>query len=73
MNRFLSSGAGEFRATPENDFKQFNQQLAERKSEKRKIERILTENGIDPRRRGETLTMEEFAALSNALREVMCI
>ncbi|AEH46118.1 16S rRNA (adenine(1518)-N(6)/adenine(1519)-N(6))-dimethyltransferase RsmA [Parageobacillus thermoglucosidasius] len=43
------------------------------KARKEKIERILTENGIDPRRRGETLTMEEFAALSNALREVMCI
>ncbi|UOE76329.1 16S rRNA (adenine(1518)-N(6)/adenine(1519)-N(6))-dimethyltransferase RsmA [Parageobacillus thermoglucosidasius] len=43
------------------------------KARKEKIERILTENGIDPRRRGETLAMEEFAALSNALREVMCI
>jgi len=41
------------------------------KAMKEKIERILTEKGIDPRRRGETLTMEEFAALSNALREAM--
>lgn len=43
------------------------------KAIKEKIERILTEKGIDPRRRGETLTMEEFAVLSNALREVMFV
>lgn len=43
------------------------------KAIKEKIERILTEKGIDPRRRGETLTMEEFAMLSNALREVMFV
>lgn len=41
------------------------------KAMKEKIERILTEKGIDPRRRGETLTMEEFASISNALREAM--
>ena len=28
---------------------------------------ILTEVGIDPKRRGETLSIEEFATLSNAL------
>jgi 16S rRNA (adenine1518-N6/adenine1519-N6)-dimethyltransferase len=38
---------------------------------KEQIERVLTETDIDPRRRGETLTMEEFAALSNALRHVL--
>jgi 16S rRNA (adenine1518-N6/adenine1519-N6)-dimethyltransferase len=41
------------------------------KAMKEQIERVLTETDIDPRRRGETLTMEEFAALSNALRYVL--
>jgi 16S rRNA (adenine1518-N6/adenine1519-N6)-dimethyltransferase len=41
------------------------------KAMKEQIERVLTETDIDPRRRGETLTMEEFAALSNALRHVL--
>ena len=31
------------------------------------LDRILTEVGIDPKRRGETLSIEEFATLSNAL------
>jgi 16S rRNA (adenine1518-N6/adenine1519-N6)-dimethyltransferase len=41
------------------------------KAMKEQIERVLTETDIDPRRRGETLAMEEFAALSNALRHVL--
>lgn len=41
------------------------------KAMKEQIERVLTETDIDPRRRGETLTMEEFAALSNALQHVL--
>jgi 16S rRNA (adenine1518-N6/adenine1519-N6)-dimethyltransferase len=41
------------------------------KAMKEQIERVLTETDIDLRRRGETLTMEEFAALSNALRHVL--
>ena len=41
------------------------------KAMKEQIERVLTETDIDPRRRGETLTMEEFAALSNVLRHVL--
>jgi 16S rRNA (adenine1518-N6/adenine1519-N6)-dimethyltransferase len=41
------------------------------KAMKEQIERVLTETDIDPRRRGETLTMAEFAALSNALRHVL--
>ncbi|MCA0170795.1 16S rRNA (adenine(1518)-N(6)/adenine(1519)-N(6))-dimethyltransferase RsmA [Bacillus sp. RAR_GA_16] len=36
------------------------------KDEKPMIEEVLMETGIDGRRRGETLSMEEFAALSNA-------
>jgi 16S rRNA (adenine1518-N6/adenine1519-N6)-dimethyltransferase len=36
------------------------------KDQKPMIEEVLTETGIDGRRRGETLSMEEFAALSNA-------
>lgn len=35
--------------------------------DKELLERILTEIGIDPKRRGETLSIEEFAMLSNAL------
>ena len=34
-----------------------------------KIDNLLEANGIDPRRRGETLTIEEFARLSSALTE----
>jgi 16S rRNA (adenine1518-N6/adenine1519-N6)-dimethyltransferase len=41
------------------------------KAMKEQIERVLTETDIDPRRRGETLTMKEFAALSNALQHVL--
>lgn len=33
------------------------------------LERSLTEAGIDPKRRGETLSLEEFAALANALEK----
>ena len=36
---------------------------------KEKIEKALTEVNIDPSRRGETLTIEEFGHLSNALYE----
>jgi 16S rRNA (adenine1518-N6/adenine1519-N6)-dimethyltransferase len=31
------------------------------------VDRMLTRNGIDPKRRGETLTLREFADLSNSL------
>ncbi|AMX84914.1 16S rRNA methyltransferase [Geobacillus subterraneus] len=37
------------------------------KEKKEHIEQALAAAGIDPRRRGETLTMAEFASLSNAL------
>ncbi|AEV17370.1 UNVERIFIED_ORG: dimethyladenosine transferase [Anoxybacillus amylolyticus] len=37
------------------------------KENKEKIERVLVALGIDPRRRGETLDIAEFASLSNAL------
>jgi 16S rRNA (adenine1518-N6/adenine1519-N6)-dimethyltransferase len=40
------------------------------KAMKGQIESSLANANIDPRRRGETLTMEEFAALSNALRNI---
>ncbi|WP_347548157.1 16S rRNA (adenine(1518)-N(6)/adenine(1519)-N(6))-dimethyltransferase RsmA [Pseudalkalibacillus hwajinpoensis] len=36
------------------------------KDQKPMIEEVLAETGIDGRRRGETLSMEEFASLSNA-------
>lgn len=45
-------------------------QLPDGKQRKEAIERILTELQIDPRRRGETLTLAEFAALSNRLMDV---
>ncbi|MBU9721985.1 MULTISPECIES: 16S rRNA (adenine(1518)-N(6)/adenine(1519)-N(6))-dimethyltransferase RsmA [Bacillaceae] len=35
------------------------------------METCLTETGIDPRRRGESLSMEEFADLSNALYKLI--
>ncbi|BDG34130.1 Ribosomal RNA small subunit methyltransferase A [Parageobacillus caldoxylosilyticus] len=38
---------------------------------KEQIEISLANASIDPRRRGETLTMEEFAALSNVLRNLL--
>ncbi|EZP74854.1 16S ribosomal RNA methyltransferase KsgA/Dim1 family protein [Parageobacillus genomosp. 1] len=41
------------------------------KAMKEQIESSLANANIDPRRRGETLTMEEFAALSNALRNIL--
>jgi 16S rRNA (adenine1518-N6/adenine1519-N6)-dimethyltransferase len=41
------------------------------KAMKEQIESSLANANIDPRRRGETLTMEEFAALSNALRNII--
>ncbi|MCK0473616.1 16S rRNA (adenine(1518)-N(6)/adenine(1519)-N(6))-dimethyltransferase RsmA [Halalkalibacter sp. APA_J-10(15)] len=37
------------------------------KAEKTMIEDVLSDIQIDPRRRGETLSLEEFASLSNAL------
>jgi len=42
-------------------------QLPNGKQQKEAIERVLTELQIDSRRRGETLTIEEFAKLSNRL------
>ena len=41
--------------------------LPEGKAKKESIVAAFEEAGIDPRRRGETLTIEEFARLSNAL------
>ena len=41
--------------------------LPDGKEKKEQIERALDAVGIDPRRRGETLDMAEFASLSNAL------
>jgi 16S rRNA (adenine1518-N6/adenine1519-N6)-dimethyltransferase len=41
------------------------------KAMKEQIESSLANANIDPRRRGETLTMEEFAVLSNALRNII--
>ncbi len=39
-------------------------------NDKEKIEQALTRAGIDPKRRGESLTIEEFATLSNELYTV---
>ena len=41
--------------------------LPEGKMKKEEIGRALQEAGIDSSRRGETLSMDEFAALSDAL------
>lgn len=41
------------------------------KDEKELIERALIQTGIDPKRRGESLSLEEFASLSNALYKVI--
>jgi len=38
---------------------------------KREIEGILSKVGIDPRRRAETLSLNEFASLSSAMSEVL--
>ncbi|MDQ0247607.1 16S rRNA (adenine1518-N6/adenine1519-N6)-dimethyltransferase [Bacillus fengqiuensis] len=40
------------------------------KEKKQAIEQTLYEVGVDPKRRGETLSIEEFAALSDALYEI---
>lgn len=40
------------------------------KEKKQAIEQTLSKVGIDPKRRGETLSIEEFAALSDALYEI---
>ncbi|MCT4781340.1 16S rRNA (adenine(1518)-N(6)/adenine(1519)-N(6))-dimethyltransferase, partial [Exiguobacterium soli] len=37
------------------------------KAEKEAVEAALHEAGIDPRRRGETLSLQEFAQLADAL------
>lgn len=42
-------------------------QLPEGKEKKEEIIRALSSSGIDPKRRGETLSLEEFARLSNEL------
>lgn len=44
--------------------------LEEGKSRKERIEKALHEAEIDPRRRGETLSIDEFARLSNVLYKV---
>ncbi|MBE6050046.1 MAG: 16S rRNA (adenine(1518)-N(6)/adenine(1519)-N(6))-dimethyltransferase RsmA [Clostridium sp.] len=38
--------------------------------EKEKLEKAYEEAGIDPKRRGETLTLEEFAKLSDRITEI---
>ena len=43
--------------------------LPDGKVKKEQIEKALASAGIDPRRRGETLSVEEFAELSNKLYE----
>ncbi|OIJ20534.1 16S rRNA (adenine(1518)-N(6)/adenine(1519)-N(6))-dimethyltransferase [Anaerobacillus alkalidiazotrophicus] len=40
------------------------------KNEREKLEKVLLECDIDPTRRGETLSMEEFALLANALADM---
>ncbi|WP_078414553.1 16S rRNA (adenine(1518)-N(6)/adenine(1519)-N(6))-dimethyltransferase RsmA [Priestia abyssalis] len=40
------------------------------KEKKQAIEQTLYEVGVDPKRRGETLSIEEFAVLSDALYEI---
>lgn len=40
------------------------------KEKKQAIEQTLYEVGVDPKRRGETLSIQEFAALSDALYEI---
>jgi 16S rRNA (adenine1518-N6/adenine1519-N6)-dimethyltransferase len=42
-----------------------------RKENKSELEQLLQSCGIDPSRRGETLSMEEYARLSNALRSCL--
>jgi 16S rRNA (adenine1518-N6/adenine1519-N6)-dimethyltransferase len=39
--------------------------------EKEKLEQGFTDSGIDPRRRGETLSLEEFANLTNSIYKQM--
>lgn len=36
-----------------------------------KLEKVFSDSGIDPKRRGETLTIEEFAKLSDRVRDNM--
>lgn len=38
--------------------------------EKKELEELLLSSGIDPKRRGETLSLEEFAKLVNKLKEI---
>lgn len=38
--------------------------------EKEKLEKAYAEAGVDPKRRGETLTLEEFAKLSDRITEI---
>jgi small subunit ribosomal protein S13 len=33
--------------------------------------KILEKAGVDPKRRGETLSIQEFAALSNCINEIL--
>lgn len=40
------------------------------KNEKEAIQAVLEEQGVDPSRRGETLTIEEYARLSDALQNL---
>ena len=40
------------------------------KAEKEAVEEVLNQCNIDPTRRGETLTMEEFGLLANSLQEL---
>ncbi len=67
MKIFLYCCSCEFWTAAENDFKQFNESLAKRQTEKEQIEKALEGARIDPKRRGETLTIAEFAILSERL------
>ena len=55
------------------DLREFTETVAQKaiylanKYEKEIIEKALEASGIDPKRRGETLTILEFASLSNQI------
>lgn len=40
------------------------------KVDKEKLEEAFKKSGIDPKRRAETLTLEEFAALSDCIYDI---
>jgi 16S rRNA (adenine1518-N6/adenine1519-N6)-dimethyltransferase len=54
-------------STQKNNNKQFTVPIAAREGKKELILSALAEAGIDPTRRGETLSIEEFARLADIL------